>query len=91
MENDVITDIAGIRGCTNAQVVLAWGMKRGISVIPKSAHAERIVENKGSEECVLHGEDFERILELGGWERRFNKPGKAWGVELYRGLEDPDT
>jgi alcohol dehydrogenase (NADP+) len=37
LENKVMEKIAEKRGCTPAQVALAWGISRGTSVIPKSA------------------------------------------------------
>ena len=84
-----ITEIAKERGCTNAQVALAWGMDRGTSVIPKSQHADRIKENFGSANCKLKEEDFITIEALGKEHlKRFNNPSEGWGVHLYYGLED---
>lgn len=88
LDNPTVTNIALVRGCTPAQVVLAWGMHRGTSVIPKSSHAERIKENLRTLECVLQKGDFEEITALGGkFTKRFNNPSKGWGVDLYEGLE----
>jgi diketogulonate reductase-like aldo/keto reductase len=53
LENKVMEKIAEERGCTPAQVALAWGISRGTSVIPKSSHPEYIRENYGSLECRL--------------------------------------
>ena len=91
LHNEVIGGIAKERGCTNAQVALAWGMGRHTSVIPKSSHDERILENYESLNCGLYGEDFEAIEEIGEKHTyRFNKQGAEWGVKLFEGLEDPD-
>ncbi|KAI9706405.1 MAG: hypothetical protein M1836_003410 [Candelina mexicana] len=89
LENEVMEGIAEKRGCTTAQVALAWAVQsRGTSVIPKSKHEDRIKENLDSEKCVLKNDDLERIEKLGRKPTRFNNPGKSWGVKLYEGLED---
>ncbi|KAL8788498.1 MAG: hypothetical protein Q9195_007275 [Heterodermia aff. obscurata] len=89
LENSVVTNIALVRGCTPAQVVLAWGIHRGTSVIPKSSHAGRIEENFGSLRCTLQKSDFEEITAIGEkYVKRYNNPAKGWGVDLYEGLDD---
>ena len=89
LENTVVTNIALIRGCTPAQVVLSWGMQRGTSVIPKSAHADRIKENYASLHCKLQSSDYKQITAIGDkYTKRFNNPSKGWDVPLYKGLDD---
>ncbi|EMC99116.1 hypothetical protein BAUCODRAFT_66038 [Baudoinia panamericana UAMH 10762] len=88
LNNTVITKIASKRGCTPAQVALAWGMARGTSVIPKSQNKERILENFGSLKCELKKKDLAKIDALGKAHHRYNNPAKAWKVDLYVGLED---
>ncbi|KAF2184841.1 Aldo/keto reductase [Zopfia rhizophila CBS 207.26] len=89
LENSVIADIGEKRGCTPAQVVLAWGMSRGTSVIPKSKHEKYIEENIGAIKCVLEEDDFARIEKVGEeYLTRFNNPGKGWGVHLFEGLDN---
>lgn len=84
-----MTDIAYKRKCTTAQVVLAWGMSRGISVIPKSSHKSRIVKNFGSKECLLQSDNCMRIKKLRKkYLTRFNNPSSNWGVHLFKGLDD---
>ena len=88
LENTVIKDIAERRDCTPAQVVLAWGMQRGTSVIPKSAHAARIQENYGGLDCILDFQDHDLIGEIGyKFLKRYSNPSNAWGVKLYDGLD----
>ena len=88
LENKVIRNIAAKRDCTPAQVVLAWDMSRGVSVIPKSKHEGYIKENLGATTCVLVDDDFARIGTLGKEPTRFNNPSKGWGVHLFEGLDD---
>jgi alcohol dehydrogenase (NADP+) len=45
LDEKIITDIGKKSKCTPAQVVLAWGMSHGVSVIPKSKHEKYIREN----------------------------------------------
>lgn len=86
LSNPVIVAIAAERGCTPAQVALRWGTGRGTSVIPKSAHRERIEENWASLGCKLDEDDWETLEALPV--KRFNDPSRGWGVPLYEGLED---
>ncbi|MEU4607066.1 aldo/keto reductase [Kribbella sp. NPDC023972] len=41
----VVERIASATGRTPAQVLIRWAIQKGLSVIPKSTHSERIVEN----------------------------------------------
>lgn len=89
LDNKAMKEIAEARDCTVAQVALAWGISRGTSVIPKSAHAARIDENFESTECKLKDEDYKAIAGLGKeYTHRYNNPSKGWGLHLYEGLED---
>jgi diketogulonate reductase-like aldo/keto reductase len=75
LNNSIMTDIASKRKCTTAQVALAWGMSRRTSVIPKSSHESRIVENFGSKECLLQSDDCMRIEKIGKkYPTIFNNP-----------------
>ncbi|KAL8825039.1 MAG: hypothetical protein Q9191_004660 [Dirinaria sp. TL-2023a] len=89
LANEVLTNIALIRGCTPAQVALAWGIHRGTSVIPKSSHALYIEENFRSTSCALQDSDYEEITDLGKkYLKRFNNPSDGYGVPLFKGLDD---
>ncbi len=43
--NHVLTAIANAHGRSVGQVILRWNIQRGVVVIPKSIHKERIKEN----------------------------------------------
>lgn len=64
LENAIITRIAQDHQCTPAQVLLAWALQRGISVIPKSTNPQRLRENFASAKLHLPEEDMKRIANL---------------------------
>jgi alcohol dehydrogenase (NADP+) len=64
LDNPVIWAIANGRSCTPAQVLLAWHVQRGISVIPKSVNPSRLRENFAAAEIELSPADLERIAGL---------------------------
>ncbi len=86
LEDEFWTDVAAKKNVTVPQAVLGWGRKRGTTVIPKSTHGEYIEENFAS---ALEFSD-EEMVKIGEKDRRarFNNPSKAWGVELFEGLDD---
>jgi len=51
-------------GKTAAQVILRWHLQRGIVVIPKSTHIERMKENLDVFNFELTAEDMSVIAEL---------------------------
>lgn len=57
----VLTAIGQKYGKTAAQVALRWNLQRGVAVIPKSVHPERIRENGNLWDFALSGEDMAAI------------------------------
>ena len=70
-ENPVIGEIAAKYGKTPAQVMLRWNIQRGVVVIPKSTHVERMKENFDVFDFTLYGEDMEAISVLDKAESAF--------------------
>lgn len=60
-DNPVIIDIAARYGKTPAQVMLRWQIQRGVVVIPKSTHIERMEENFKVFDFILTDEDMADI------------------------------
>lgn len=58
-----VKEVANKLGVTPAQVLIAWGVYRGYSVIPKSVQEERIVSN--FKQVELSKEDYELVSEIG--------------------------
>lgn len=63
-ENELLSSIARKYGKTVAQVVLRWHLQRGVAVIPKSTHKERIAENLGVFDFSLAPEEMDAIATL---------------------------
>ena len=70
-----------------AQVVLAWGIQRKTSVIPKSTSKKHLEENLGALEIKFTDEELEAIAKEDK-KVRLNNPSKRWGVPLFSGLDD---
>lgn len=63
-EEPVLKEIGAKYGKTSAQVILRWHIQRGVVVIPKSTHYERMVENLNVFDFTLSAEDMEKITQL---------------------------
>ncbi len=62
--NEMLGSIAAKYGKTVAQVVLRWNIQRGVVIIPKSIHKERIEENLDIWNFTLSDEDITSIAAL---------------------------
>ncbi|MCC8111368.1 MAG: aldo/keto reductase [Ruminococcus sp.] len=62
--NEVLSSIAAKYGKTVAQVVLRWNTQRGVVIIPKLVHKERIEKNLNIWDFTLSGEDMSVIAAL---------------------------
>lgn len=60
----VLTKIGRKYGKSAAQVALRWNVQRGVTVIPKSVHKERMEQNIDIWDFQLSGEDMAEIAEL---------------------------
>ncbi len=66
-EDVMLQRIASAHGKTIAQVILRWNVQRGVTVVPKSTHKERIEENFAIWDFSLTDAEMEQInsLDLG--------------------------
>ena len=63
-QNPVLNEIGKKYGKSAAQVILRWHLQRGVVVIPKSTHIERMQENLNVFDFALSAEDMARIAAL---------------------------
>ena len=63
-QNEVLAVIGAKYGKSTAQVMLRWHIQRGVVVIPKSTHYERMVENFNVFDFALTDEDMTAIAAL---------------------------
>lgn len=63
-QNELLASIAEKYNKSVAQVILRWLTQRGVVVIPKSVHKERIIENFNIFDFELNQEDMDMISTL---------------------------
>jgi 2,5-diketo-D-gluconate reductase A len=63
-KNELLLSLAEKHGKSVAQVILRWLIQRGVVVIPKSVHKERIIENFNISDFELSREDMDEIATL---------------------------
>lgn len=59
--NSILTEIGRKYGKTAAQTALRWNIQRGVVVIPKTVHEERMKQNFEVFDFTLSDEDMEKI------------------------------
>jgi len=87
LHDEVISAIAGELGWTPAQVLLAWAVARGTSVIPKSTNEGRLAENLKAGSLELSPSHMERIAQLDRQRRYVD--GTFWAVPGGPHTADP--
>jgi L-glyceraldehyde reductase len=93
-ENPVVVEIAKRLNATPAQVLVAWGTRRGQSVIPKSVQEDRIISN--FKEVEITDDDFARIFKLGEGDlrHRYNIPlhyNPSWSISIFKEDKEKDA
>ncbi len=63
-ENPVLAAIGEAHGKSTAQVMLRWNLQRGVVVIPKSVHRERMEQNLDVFDFELTAEEMAQIASL---------------------------
>lgn len=74
LQNPVIGGIAAGHGKTHAQVILRWNLQRGIHIIPKSVHKERIAQNADLFDFELSQAEMDAITGLDSGTRYGENP-----------------
>lgn len=63
-QDPTLTEIGAKYGKTAAQVALRWNIQRGVVVIPKTVHEERMKQNMDVFDFVLSAEDMQKIAAM---------------------------
>ncbi len=88
-EDGVLMEIGRKHGKTTAQVMLRWNIQRGVVVIPKSTHYERMAENFNVFDFTLDEEDMKKIGHLDKDQSSFfshHDPSTVeWFVQVVKG------
>ncbi len=74
LEIPLIKEIAKKHNATSAQIILAYDMSEGISVIPKSVSRIRMAENFGALNIKLSEEEIRALRKLNNGVRRYRDP-----------------
>ena len=85
-ENPILQEIGAQYGKTTAQVMLRWHLQRGVVVIPKSTHKERMQENFNVFDFTLSDEDMGRIAALDKAQSSFFSHQDPATVEWFAGI-----
>jgi diketogulonate reductase-like aldo/keto reductase len=86
-ENPTLNEVAKKSGHTLAQVLIAWGIRRGYPVLPKSATPSRIKSN--FEQFELSDEDYEAVNAVAtGRHCRFVNMKDTFGLDLWPEEQD---
>lgn len=85
-DNAVVSQIGEKYGKTAAQVMLRWNIQRGVVVIPKSTHIERMQENFAVFDFMLSDEDMAAIAALDKNESSFFSHRDPSMVEWFVGM-----
>lgn len=79
LEHPVVSEVAAAKGVSAAQVLLAWAIQRGTSVIPKSVNPERMAQNFAAASLELDDEDMAKMSALDAGYRYID--GSFWAPE----------
>ena len=83
-----ILKIAQETGRSPAQILIAWALQRQTSVVPKTIHVARMVDNIDAVSLSSeHATRIERIAEIDG-EVRFLDPSGHIGFDIFSEVVD---
>ncbi|MFH1291731.1 MAG: aldo/keto reductase [bacterium] len=82
LEDKDILQIAHVHGKTPAQILIRWGIQRGIAVIPKSVTPEHIKTNTNAFDFQLSESEVEILNNL-QTRYRFVNPIEWWGIPYF--------
>ena len=87
-QNELLGEIGKKYGKTVPQVALRWLLQRGVIIIPKTTHKERMVENLTIEDFELTADDMIRISTLDTKQSAFFDHHDGEVTKLFMGWRD---
>lgn len=75
---ELLKEIGNKYEATPAEVVIAWGIKRNIIMIPKTVHEDRLKTNFRGSQIELSDEDFNKINSLNIAKRLYTDPENGY-------------
>ncbi|KAF2672614.1 hypothetical protein BT63DRAFT_396328 [Microthyrium microscopicum] len=92
LSDPTLSAIATARGCSTAQVALAWNLARNVTTVVKAQNAQHAIENyEARQTCKLTSEDLAKIKALdqdGKGGKRYWDMCCAMDLPCYHGLQD---
>lgn len=85
-DNPTVVEIGKKYGKTAAQVMLRWNIRRGVTVLPKSTHIERMQENFNVFDFTLSDADMAELASLDKQESAFFSHRDPATVEWFVGM-----
>ena len=79
LDETMLQKIATHHNVSVSQVVLAWALQRGTSVVVKSASPDHLKSNWEASKLTLSADEMDQIAELGIKNHRFFRPEDWWG------------
>lgn len=83
--NAILKEIAERYNKTVAQVALRWLLQRGVVIIPKTTHVERMKENYDIFDFVLSDDDMDLIATLDTGNSLFFDHHSAEAARMFMG------
>lgn len=84
--NPVLEEIGRRYGKSVAQVALRWLVQRGVIIIPKSVHIERMEQNLDIFDFTLSDDDMEAIAKLDTGKSLHLRPSRSRSCQNVHGL-----
>lgn len=81
-EDPVVLAIAREYNSEPGSILIAWGLSRGTSLIPKSVNVKRVVANFNARTISLRQDSIDKLNALDRGQT-FGDPSETWGLDIY--------
>ena len=84
LDDATIVAVARETGASAATVALAWALRSGVAIIPKSSHTERIRSNRVEALALAPRLTADQMARLDGLDRQFHYLAAGWKGYAWR-------